>query len=93
MQFSLLVCFYCVLLTRHGKDVGFFLAVVSLVGPSICYLLQNAVQFTRVLLLCAFDKTWKGCWVLSRSGEFNGMAPLMMINVTYTATSPLCSVF
>jgi hypothetical protein len=41
---------------------------------SICYLLQNAVQFTLVLLLCVFDKTWKGCWVLSHSGEFKSMA-------------------
>ncbi len=27
-----------------------------------------------MLLLCVFDKTWKGCWVLSHGGEFSGMA-------------------
>lgn len=37
-------------------------------------MLQNAVQFTIVILLCVFDKTWKGCWVLPHSGEFNGVA-------------------
>jgi hypothetical protein len=34
----------------------------------------NAVQFTLVLLLCVFDKTWNGCRVRSHGGEFNGTA-------------------